>query len=373
MRIKSARPIKLDWYVLEEVMGPFLGGILFFSFVFLMFQALRLAEFFIIHGISGMVLGKMTALMVLSFMPTALPVAFLIGILVGFGRLSADSELVAMKANGISIWRLATPVLGIAIVVSFLSLMLSMEWVPWGERTFKQTLIRVSNTKVVSSIKEGTFVTGFFDLLIYADKLDPKTNKMYRVFIYDEREAKNPMTIVAEEGQILPVKATSQLGAAAVLKLERGNIHRNDIDAKTYQKIDFGEYKLYLKIDEGEANATIKPRMIPQEELIDLISRTPKDSGHLVEYLTEYWRRYAMAITPLLFVFLGIGFGTIRTRAVRAGAAIVALGVIIVYWAVQACTTVMAQKGWIPPALAMQLPNGVMLILAYYGFKSAVW
>ena len=237
------RPSIVDLYVISEVVGPFLGGVFFFTFVFLMFQALRLAEFFIIHGVSAFILLKMTSLLVLSFMPTALPTAFLVGILIAFGRLSADSELVAMKANGISIYRLALPVSVLALFVVVLSLLLNIQWVPWGERTFKSTLIKVSNTKVAGSIKEGTFTSDFFDLLIFTDKVDNTTNKLHRVFIFDEREPKNPLAVIAKEGEIVSVKAESDIASSAMLKLYNGNIHRNDVGANTYQKIDFGEYR----------------------------------------------------------------------------------------------------------------------------------
>lgn len=153
--LKRLAPKRIDYYVLAEILGPFFGGILFFSFIFLMFQALRLAEFFIIHGVPLTVLGKMIALMMLSFLPISLPIAFLIGVLVGFGRLSADSELVAMKASGMSIYRLTAPVLGVSVIVVLLSLGLNLQWVPMGDREFKSTLIKVSNTKIVSSIKIG--------------------------------------------------------------------------------------------------------------------------------------------------------------------------------------------------------------------------
>jgi lipopolysaccharide export system permease protein len=95
------RPLKkIDGYLLAEVAGPFLGGLFFFVFLFLMFQILRLADFFIVHGAPLSTLAKLTGLLTLSFIPTALPIAFLISILMAFGRLSADSELVAMKACG---------------------------------------------------------------------------------------------------------------------------------------------------------------------------------------------------------------------------------------------------------------------------------
>ena len=366
-------PKKIDIYILTEILGPFIGGVLFFSFIFLMFQALRLAEFFIIHGVAAAVIGKMVLLMILSFMPISLPVAFLIGMLVGFGRLSADSELVAMKAHGFSVWRLAVPATFLAGIVVILSLGLNMSWVPWGDRIFKQTLIRVSNTKVVTSIKEGTFTSGFFDLLIYADKVDTKTNRLERVFIYDEREPKNPLTVVAREGEIFSVKNDSELGASAVLKLYNGNIHRNDIEANTYQKIDFEEYRLFLKVEEGSDTATIKPRMIPYEELKVKIAKEKPDSREQNELTAELWRRITVALSPLIFVFLGIGFGTVRTRAVRAGAALVALVVIVIYWSIQATASVAVQKGVLPPVFAMQLPNLAILLLAVVGFRSATW
>ncbi len=370
MRIK---PKKLDWYVLSEVLGPFLGGVVFFSFIFLMFQILRLADFFIIHGVSGAILLKLTSLLVLSFLPTALPVAFLIGVLVGFGRLSADSELVAMKANGISVHRLAAPVLGLAGVVVVISLFLNMEWVPWGDSVFKRTLIRVSNTKVASSIREGTFTSGFFDLLIYVDKVDADRNLLRKVFIYDEREPKNPLTVVAQEGEIVSVKTDSELGTAVMLKLRNGNIHSNDASSGTYSRIDFGEYRLFLKIDEGTGETVIKPRMYPYRVLQEHIEKTPPDTQPYREYVAELWRRYAVALSPMIFVFLGIGYGTVRTRAIRSAAALIAFTVILVYWGIQAAGTVAAQKGYLPPVLAMQLPNLLVLGVAIRAYRSAAW
>lgn len=123
---------RIDRYVLTEVIGPFLGGTVFFVFIFMMFQALRLADFFINRGVGGALLGKLSALMALSFLPMALPPAFLIAVLVAYGRLSSDSELVAMKASGMSLIRLAVPPILVAFVMMGVSLALNSEWVPSG-------------------------------------------------------------------------------------------------------------------------------------------------------------------------------------------------------------------------------------------------
>lgn len=338
-----------------------------------MFQALRLAEFLIVHGIPGVIVIKLSLLLVLSFLPMALPVAFLISVLTGFGRLSADSELVAMKANGISLERMAFPVFGFSVVVIIISLLLNLEWVPWGERTFKSLLIKVSNTKVASAVKEGTFTSGFFDLLVYADKVDQNTNTLNRVFIYDERNPSRPVTVVARRGQILPVKTESELGAAVMFKLFAGNIHSNDLETEQYQKIDFGTYRLYLNILEGRDTAALKPKMMAYSSLTNELDARGLQMERKRELETEFWRRYTVALSPLVFVFLGMGFGTIRTRSVRSGAVLIAFLIVMLYWGMQAIGISFATKGHIPPWIAMWAPNIILAFVGAVSFKKSAW
>jgi lipopolysaccharide export system permease protein len=368
------RPLRIDRYILGEVLGPFLGGIVFFLFIFLMFQVLRLADFFIIHGVSILVLSKLTALLTMSFLPIALPVAFLIAVLIAFGRLSSDSELVAMKANGFSIARLSIPIALLSIIVFIVTAALSLAWVPWSLRTYKTNLIKVSNTKVVSAIQQGTFTAGFFDLLIFADKVDNRTNRLERVFIYDEREAGNPLAVVANTGEIVPVKTDTELGAAALLKLYNGSIHRNDQAENLYQKINFGEYNLFLKVDEGAEGSVLKPEMLSYNDLTGKIAATSVATFEGREWRGEYWRRVSIAIAPILFVFLGIGFGTVRTRSVRAGAGLVALVTFAGYYSLQIVSTILIQKGVpVPPAILMEISNFAVLCAAIFSFRKASW
>src|SRR4051794_6625427 len=119
---KYLRPLKFDRYIIEEILGTFFGACIFILFVLLMFLALRLAEIFIVHGVPGNILLKMMLFMSLSFLPIALPLAFLIAILVAFGRLSSDSELIAMKASGISAARLSAAAWILAVAVVLLSI-----------------------------------------------------------------------------------------------------------------------------------------------------------------------------------------------------------------------------------------------------------
>ena len=169
-----------------------------------MFQVVRLADFFINHGAGLTLLGKMTVYISAAFLPVVLPVSFLVAILVGFGRLSADSEIVAFKAAGISLKRLYVPVGFLSILVAGMVFYLTYYYILCGTREFKKTYVRLGNTKVVSNLKEGTFTEGFFDLLVYASKVDAEENRLEGVFIFDERPLKNPMAILSKEGLVVP-------------------------------------------------------------------------------------------------------------------------------------------------------------------------
>ncbi len=376
MHIKKVlfhRPMKIDYYILEEVMSSFLGSCLFIVFILLMFQALRIAEFLIIHGVSAPILAKMSGLLTISFLPTAVPLAFLMGILLSFSRLSADSEIVAMKANGIGLFRLSYSLFVAAILLSLFSVVLNNTWVPWSVSYYKTIEDKVRNTKAASVIREGAFTSGFFDLLVFADKVDTKKNRLHRVFIFDEREPKNPLTYVAREAEIVPVKTGTDLGAAILMRLFHGSMHHNSLEYHTYEKIDFDNYQLYLKIAEGTDQVVSRPQMILQDKLISLIQSFPTESSENREYRGEYWRRYAMAFSPLVFVILGVAFGTFRYRAARSSTILIGLLIVLFYWTIQLWGSSCIAKGTVSPFVGMQLPNFLLLIVGILGFRKSAW
>lgn len=363
----------VDRYILTEVFGPFVGATLFLLFVFLMFQLLRLAELFIVHGMGWAVLLKMFFLLSLLFLPYSIPIAFLVAVLMGFGRLSSDSELVALKASGVSLKRMVSPLIGMLAVVVGLSFALSLEWVPTAEKISHGLILKIGNTRVVNTIKEGTFTSGFFDLLIFADKVDSNSNTLKRVFIYDERENGNPLTVISEEGEIVPVRTESEFSSAILLTLKDGSIHRNDLDHDSYQKVDFGFYKLFLKVFEGGDSFSLKPKMRTISEILEFTRTNDPNSHQVLELKTDLWRRIAFSLIPISFLFLGIGLGTVRTRSVRASAIFLSFILTFVFWGMQALSTIVAQKGIVPIPVMMLLPNFILLWAGIHYFKKSSW
>lgn len=342
-------------------------------FVFLMFQVVRLADFFINHGVGLTLLAKMTIYISAAFLPVVMPISFLVATLVGFGRMSADSEVVAFKASGLSMYRLYIPVGVLSVIVAAAVFYLTYFYIPWGNRELKKTIIKVGNTKVVSNLKEGTFTEGFFDLLVYADKVDSAENRLRGIFIYDERDKKNPMAILAKGGQVISLKTQGDLSAAVIMKLNDGSIHRSDISRRYYEKIDFNEYRLMLKVEEGETHEVKYAKTLDADELISQMKKYENEYSRYQEYAIEYWKRIALAIAPILFGVLGVGLGVVRMRAVKSNALFVAFGIVIVYWGLHIAGASLAEKGHLAPFLAMQLPNLAVLPAAVASFRRSSW
>ena len=101
--------IRIHRYILKEIAVPTGLGMLILTFVLFMGRILKLAEMVINKGVPLGEIGKLFAFLLPNFLVITLPLAFLLGVLLGFGRLSADSEIVALKSSGISLYGMLQP------------------------------------------------------------------------------------------------------------------------------------------------------------------------------------------------------------------------------------------------------------------------
>src|SRR5262249_49912028 len=113
----AMRPVpKLIWrYVFREVMSPVLLGLMIYVLVFLMNALFELAELAIKKEMPVGIVIKLLTYLLPRVLEMTLPMAALLGILIGIGRLSADSEIVALRASGVSYLKIVSPVLVLAL------------------------------------------------------------------------------------------------------------------------------------------------------------------------------------------------------------------------------------------------------------------
>lgn len=190
-------------YILVEMIPAFILGALVFIFILLIFQALRLTEFVLVHGVKVQDILQMIVYLSVSFLPIILPMSLLFAVLLTYGRLSGDSEIVAMKSLGLNLKHLSLPAVLLGVVTVIISAQAAFYLAPWGNREFEVMINELGRLKASATIREGIFSEGFFDMVVYANNVDSKEGKLRKVFIFDERDPNSPLTIIAREGKVI--------------------------------------------------------------------------------------------------------------------------------------------------------------------------
>jgi lipopolysaccharide export system permease protein len=111
-------PRKATQYMFFEMWPSLLMGLAVFIFILMMFQMLRYTEFVLIHGVGLEVVIELLAYIAISFLPALFPMSLLFAVLLTYGRLSQDSEIVALKAAGLGPWSLLFPAFLLSLIVS---------------------------------------------------------------------------------------------------------------------------------------------------------------------------------------------------------------------------------------------------------------
>jgi len=355
-------------YILGEMIPTFFLGVLVFVFILLMFQALRLTEFVLVHGVKLSTVAEMIAYLSTSFLPVLFPMSLLFTVLLTYGRLSADSEVVAFKASGLSMWHIILPAAVMSVLVSVISAQTAFHIAPWGNRQFELLVTKIGSQKPGVTLREGTFSEGFFDLVVYANKVDNKRGKLEQVFIFDESDPRSPVTVIANEGRL--ILNPDKPGHEAHLVLNQGDIHRTS--AGRHTKIGFDSYEIKLLDPVSEAFRKKSPQSMNLEELRVAMRDRTLEPGESRKIFTEFHKRLAIATACLLFALIGVGLGTTSNRrAAKSGGMVICIGLIVVYWILYVTAENLSKQGKLPPQIAMWVPNAIFFVAAGFSLKRA--
>ncbi|MGE0762019.1 MAG: LPS export ABC transporter permease LptF [Bdellovibrionales bacterium] len=356
-------------YILIETLPSFVIGVAVFLFILLMFQALRLTEFVLVHGVSFQTIGQIMVYLAVSFLPVILPMSLLFAILLTYGRLSSDAEIVAMKALGLNLIHLTIPALIVGAMATFASAHTSFYLAPWGNRQFEVLINELGRLKAGATIKEGVFSEGFFDLVVYANQVDSKAGLLSKVFIFDERDPQSPLTIIAREGRLIR-DADPRSGDRAHLQLVDGSIHRTQQD--NYTKIDFSTYDINLfdPVDLSEKSKSLPSMSI--NELNHALKKSDLEPKQRVKMEVERQRRWALSLACLIFAFVGVGLGTTTNRRLaRSSGMVLSLIVIIGYWVLYVTAEGLARNQSVPAPVAIWGVNVIFCGFAVWAMKRA--
>lgn len=407
--------------MIKELTVPFFFGLAVITFVLLMDFILDVLNKIINKGLPAPVVLEVFALSLAWMLALSVPMAVLIAALMGYGRLSADSEVIAFKSCGISLVNLIVPGVMLGIVLSIFLIWFNDRVLPESNHRARLLMSDITRKKPTWNLEENIFLDYFDGYHILVRHVNNETSKIGDVTILEHKDPNAPRTITAKTGDI----QFSGDGSKLIMDLYDGEIHEPDPDnPDRYRRINFKKQTLLIEgastelvrsssSTRGDREMPIKMMMAENEkyqtradssqaqidslirdELIQLLafdsynkklpiedaqafslaraSRPAKDLLSKIEYQArnirtykrqinsrdvEIHKKFSIPVACIAFILLGAPLGVMARKGGMATSIGLSLLFFIIYWAFLIGGEELADRMYLSGALSMWLPN----------------
>lgn len=348
----------LRTYIIAEFLAPLFLTLGVLSFVMVMVGNLkRVADLVINKGVDIFSVGKLILLMTPYIITYALPISVLLAVIISFGRLAGDNEIIAIRASGVSLKRIIMPVLLIGVILSLTLVIFNDRASSYAHFIYRKTLVDIGIRNPTAAFEEGVFIDSFEKYILFIYRVDQKNNTLHNIRIYEPQKDNRPTrTIVAKSGEFITNPQTNTVK----LKLVNGTSDEPDPENPTsFYKLNFKTYFMNLNLAGANDKKVVekKPKEMNFLELRSRIAQLRTEGINAGPLITELHEKLALAFSCLVFILVGAPLG-IRTRRREKSLNIgIALIVIIVYYPLLIGAKALGMEGHLDPALAMWIPN----------------
>jgi lipopolysaccharide export system permease protein len=348
----------LDRLVLREILVPLGVGLLAIVQLLVILQLLQLNEVVFGSAVSLRDLGRVTLALAPHFLVVAVPLAFMLGVQLGMGRLAGDQELLALSAAGSHPLRLYRVPLAIGLVLAVCVAALARWAEPWGLSELSRVLHDVIKRNLQSGLTPGVFHDNLPRFTIYVG--GQETGGAYGtwngVLIEDDVGDGAPLLALAEAGRIEDAG-----GEALSLRLFRGELHRSEPRGETVARFSEGSFLVGVQDSVAKQNRFANNEaQLPAAALRDRIAWL-EGQNRMIESArlrVELARRWAVPLACVFFALLGIPLA-VAARGVRGSAYLITLGAFVAFYAISRVGLAFAEGG-LNPWVAGFLPDAVV-------------
>jgi lipopolysaccharide export system permease protein len=358
---------RLGFYLFYQLATAFLFATAGVSFVVLFSQLFRLLSLVIDNSATLVIFMELIALSVPTFLPLVLPIGLGTATLFIYHKLAIDSELVVMRAAGLSPMRLAMPAIGLATLIFLLCMALTMWLTPAANRNLVALQYKVRDSYAVFLAHPGSFNDITDGLTFYAHRRG-SGGALEGILIHDVRRPEAPVTIMADTGQVVSNNDQPQIvifnGRRQEMNLATGQI----------SELAFDQYVLDLNALRSASPPRLPdPREQTMWELLNpsadmILHRSSAD--HLMSELHQRLASPLLALSYTMIALAVILAGEFNRRGMGRRIVIAALAAIFVQASFMSLNSMVAKDIWLAPALYIMAfaPTPICLVLINAGF-----
>jgi LPS export ABC transporter permease LptF/LPS export ABC transporter permease LptG len=347
----------LDRYIVREVFRHALLGLAVFTFVFFVPQLVRLMELFVRHSGSGAQILELFLCIFPGVFTFTLPMAVLIGVLLGLGRMSADSEIIALTALGIGRRRILLPVGVLAVSGGLVTLCMTLWLGPFAVHKYRSLETDLLASQASFAVQPRVFDERFPKLVLYVNDVSASGTQWHGVFLAEAGGENGSQLTLAENAIVIAEPKEGKLE----LHLRGGSTHEfSREDPDRYSVTAFGQSDWPLEVN-GLVPAQPRELSNSERSLRELLN---SHDANWREARVELHHRLAFPAACLVFALIAVPLGAQPRRGGRAAGSLLAVVIIASYYLLTVIGTGFARQDAVPPAVGIW---GADMLLAILG------
>lgn len=389
----------LTRYILKELIGPTLLGLAFYTSIIVMQKLFDLTGMIIRRSLAAEDVGKLLWHSLPNIVVLTLPMSLLFGVLIAVGRLSSDSEIIAMRALGISTRTIYLPVFVFSFAMFLLNVYLINFVTPQGNAQLKSLQVDLLTSSVEKEIKPRVFYDEYENLTIYVNDVDRRTGQWKGVFVADSRvtdpeAGTTPQDIINEARRLQDADAddssplarsgqrviVAQTGTLAALKpsneiwmnLRDAGTHvwdprrpdRYDLNSNRSQRLLVADTVSSFLLNQGAARS-LREMTLPELLRAARLSDRRDPVTHNLAWV-EIHKKFALPFACVVFGILGLPLGITNRRGGKSSGFSLSIAIIVFYYVMINNGEHLAASGKILPFFGMWSANILLLALGIY-------
>jgi LPS export ABC transporter permease LptG/LPS export ABC transporter permease LptF len=346
----------LTRYILKEVLShAFIGGALF-TFVLFMRDLPHLLELVVRNSASLGTVVEIFLLTLPNMFTVTIPMAVLVGILLGLSRLAADSEITAMRAAGIGVWSFVGVVAIVSIIGWGVGMANSLYFAPRASRTTLRLEAELLNAQASYEVQRGVFYEDFKNYVLYVQDVRPASGaaNWREIFLADLSDPESPKITTGASATV--VNGADQ---TAIMRMRNGTEHQtvaNQPDQYNVSTFSQTDLPLTLSTQEDTRPGRNESPILAMSNQ-DLLARSRMPGGQW--YLIELYKRFAYPAACLVLMLVGVPLGISSQRGGKSAGFVLTIVLVFVYYFLSSTGTALARQNKVPAVVGVWLANAL--------------
>jgi lipopolysaccharide export system permease protein len=355
-------PILLYTYLAAEVLAPTIGAFIILNCILLLGKIIPLLDTILAFGVGITDFIRLCAYIAPQLFLFTIPMAFMMGTIIGITRLGSDGEIMILKSSGVGLYKTLPPIVVIALMAAIATGLFSVRLIPAGNIALHKLMFQLAKEKIDKGLREKHFSDVIGDVVFYADQIDRTTGLWRGVYMTDLRDSMNPIIIMAQSGQL----STDHKNMSLSLALRNGSLHRTQ--GNITQHIDFDKYSLHLALPTPASGASpaADRRSLSLRQLQEQAELLGPNKEPGISFLIELHQRLSLPVGCFILTLLGLPLGFLAGPGRRSMGLPIGLGIFIAYYILLTAAKALSESLVLPVAPAMWGPNILFFPIMIY-------